>query len=101
MSDTFPPDDAYDPWEDKWEQGIEEYGYEDTWMQEDVTLYNDFGFPIANSIEDWHSLVTYTSADELLETYNMDNLDIIRELEDLGLWDAEDWEIWRDNYSEM
>lgn len=101
MSDTFPPDEPDSIWSDKWEQGVDEYGYATDWEQEDVTLYNDLGFPIANSIEDWHDIATYNHADELLDIYGMDNLDIIRELEDLGLWDAEDWETWREAYGEQ
>lgn len=100
MTDMFPPDEPYDPWEDKWDTWTYEKGYPENWQEQDLEIENPFGFPVANSIEDWHALVTDSSKEELLATYGMDNIYIIRELEGYGFWDADDWATWREGYEE-
>lgn len=87
-------------WSDKWNRGVNDKGYERDWQEEEITIENYAGIPVTHSIEDWHNFITEDSKEELLATYGMDTLYIIRELEDLGLWDAEDWETWRNEYAE-
>lgn len=96
MTDMFGPDEPEGPpdyWEDRWaETG------EPEWWDADVTIYNDFFEPITYTAEDWYNEVTVYNAEELMEMYGLDNLDIIHQLEDQGLWDSDDWAYWRELY---
>lgn len=96
MTDMFGPDDPEEP-PDYWEARWSETG-EPEWWDQDVTIYNDFFAPITYTAEDWYNEVTVYNAEELMEMYGMDNLDIIHQLEDIGLWDADDWAYWRELY---
>jgi hypothetical protein len=97
MTDMFGPDDPEEP-PDNWEGRWLDSG-EPIWWDEEITIYNDFFEPLTQTAEDWYN-ETLRPAAELQELYGIDNLDIIRQLEQEGLWDADDWEYWRDNYSE-
>lgn len=109
MSDIFGPDDPngdypyddysqplqpYDYWSDRWE------GAEPPWWQDDTTLYRPRDdFPLTNTAQDWFN-ETFLTKEELLATYGVDNIFIIRELEAQGLWGPEDWAYWREHYGE-
>jgi hypothetical protein len=98
MTDMFGPDDPQEPpdyWQDRWA----DVG-EPEWWDEDVTIYNDFFEPLTYTGEDWYN-ETLNSSPENLELYGIDTLDIIHQLEDMGLWDADDWEYWREQYGEQ
>jgi hypothetical protein len=98
MTDMFGPDDPEEPpdyWEGRWQDTSEP-----EWWNADVTLYNDFLEPMTYTAEDWFN-ETLNSKEELLELYGLDNIDIIEQLEQMGLWDAEDWDYWREMYGEQ
>jgi hypothetical protein len=102
MTDMFGPDDPGEPpegpvdfWEDRWGDA----GPPD-WWNEDVTIYNDYFQELTYQGVDWYN-ETFNSNEENLELYGIDTLDIIHQLEDQGLWDADDWEYWRENYGEQ
>ena len=94
----FPPDEPPEPpdyWADRWA----DIG-EPEWWEEDVTIYNDYFQPMTMTGEDWFNATLSNSMEENLALYGIDTLDIIHNLEDMGLWDADDWDTWRDAYSE-
>ena len=108
MTDIFGPDDDY-PGGQEYPGYDEEPLNEETWgdhgilvgdeWYDDVTIYNDFFQPLTMTMQDWYD-ATLLGHEELLATYGIDNLDIIRQLEDQGIWDSDDWEIWREMYGE-
>jgi hypothetical protein len=107
MTDMFGPDDPYDDgssddaplssnqWMDFWLES--QSGEPPEWWDDTVTLYNDYFQPVGLTGEDWFN-ETLLSKEELMSVYGMDNLDIIHQLEDMGLWDAETWDEWRELY---
>lgn len=113
MTDMFGPDDPGGGPPDYWENRWEATG-EPAWWNDQVTIWDNNFQPLTYTAEDWFNEVTTYSGPELLEMYGMDNLDIIRQLEDQGLWGEElgyyydddgelhsyslDWAYWRENY---
>lgn len=108
MTDMFggdePPDDyqfqpwytAPDPiegvWDDRWlDEG------EPEWWENDITLFTSYGQDISMDAESWFNL-TIEESEVLEAAYGMNNLDIIYQLEDMGYWDADDWDYWRELY---
>lgn len=105
MSDIFggPPDDPFGFPEDYGE--VEDpYGFfggdvPDPWWGEPITLYDDFGEMHTLTAQEWYS-ATMEDPGLIEDLYTMEALDIIHQLEDYGLWDSDDWEIWREHYGE-
>jgi hypothetical protein len=105
MTDMFGPDDPEGPpdyWQDRWAGTGEP-----EWWGETVRIYGERdGFFQAYDYtgEDWFNEVL-RSQEELLELYGIDNIDIIHQLEQQGLWDpggydepSADWAYWRELY---
>ena len=110
MSDLFggPPDDeGFDPYgyPEDYPEVEDRYGFfhgdvPEPWWYDDVTIQNEFGRDITLPASTWYEA---TIADEEVTQmlYGMDPIDIIYELEDLELWDSDDWEVWREFYREQ
>lgn len=107
MSDIFggPPDgEDYDPlgYPDDYTEVEDPYGFfhgdmPEAWWYDDVSIYNEYGEELTQPANEWYA-ATIMGDDATGDLYGMDVLDIIHELEDYGLWDADDWEVWRELY---
>lgn len=82
-------------------EDVNEYGYSDEQYGIQENPFDPFSEWHFNTKEDWFNEVTYATADTLFEDYGMDRLEIIRALEAEGVWDAEDWDDWRELYGEQ
>jgi len=120
MSDIFGPfgpdddDDYYESYEliddpvynyypediSEWEQRAYLFSSSlpDEW-NEYRTLENDYGEEFSRRVGDWYNL-TLGDPEYTMFNFGMEPLDIIRDLEARGLWDSDDWEIWRAAYEE-
>lgn len=107
MSDIFggpPYDDDEDPmgYPEDYAELEDPYGFfhgdaPEGWWSDDVSLYNELGQEITLPANEWYE-ATFMGDDLTGDFYGMGVLDIIHELEDYGLWDADDWETWREQY---
>ena len=108
MTDMFGPDDPEGPpdyWSDRWDEA----GGEPEWWDDNVTIWgiqDNFFQPYTLTAEDWFN-ETLLFQEELLERYGIDNIDIIDQLMDIGLWErgepgypSADWAHWRELYEE-
>jgi|SRR5215469_6651335 len=107
MSDIFggPPDDQeYDPlgYPVDFAEVEDPYGFfhgelpADYWY-DNLTIEDEFGYQHTAPISEWYE-ATMTDDEITQVQYGMDPIDIIYELEDMGYWDEDDWEIWREFY---
>lgn len=107
MSDIFggpPEDEGFDPQDfpEDYAEVEDPYNFfggdvPEPWWNDEVTLYDDYGGEHTMSAADWFSATV--EGDEITNMlYDMDVLDIIYELEEYGLWDADDWDTWRELY---
>lgn len=110
MTDMFGPDDPGGGPPDYWQARWADTG-EPGWWDDQVTIYGDWdGTSFASytyTAEDWFNEVTTYSGPELIDMYGLDNIDIINQLMDQGLWErgypgfpSEDWAYWRELYEE-
>jgi hypothetical protein len=113
MSDIFggPPEDeefegGFDPfgYPEDYAEVEDPYGFwhgetPESWWSNDLTLENPNGESITMEAGEWYEATL--NNDEINQAfYGMDTLDIIDDLIDLGLWEDEDWETWREQYGE-
>lgn len=111
MSDIFggpPEDEQYDAYGYPLDYAEIEDPYDfwrgrpiDPYWEESITLVDDDGVEHTLSVGDWYS-VTMQDPELVHLTYNMDPYEIIMQLQyDYYVWDAEDWETWRDHYESV